>query len=82
MDSYIVCENTKTITLEICKIVETNDQEICDPILKPLSLASLVDLEEGTLFSKRLEVGVEHLDNYIVGDSSLRDFGLSLLSRF
>ena len=40
-----------------------------------MSLASLVDLEEGTLFSKRLEAGVEHLDNYILGDSSLRDLG-------
>ena len=41
----------------------------------PLSLASLVDVEEGTLLSKSLEAGVEHLDKFILGDSSLRDLG-------
>ena len=34
-----------------------------------------MDLEEGSLLSKCLETGVEHLDNFILGDSSLRDLG-------
>ena len=75
MDSDICREISETNTPEICKIFETNDQDICDPILKILSLASLVDLEGGTLLSKSLEAGVEHMDNYILGDSSLRDLG-------
>ena len=75
MDSDICREIFETNSPEICKIFETNDQEIYDSILKPLSLASLVDLEEGTLLSKILEAGVEHLDNFILGDSSLRDLG-------
>ena len=75
LDSDICREIYETNSPEICKIFETNDQEICDAILKPLSLASLVDLEDGTLLSKSLEAGVEHMDNYILGDSSLRDLG-------
>ena len=75
MDSAIVFENSENITPELCNIVEINDQEICDLILKPLSLASLVGLEEGSLLSKSLKAGVEHLENYILGDSSLKDLG-------
>ena len=58
-----------------CETIEPNAQEICDPTLKPLSLASLVDFEEGTLLSKCLEAGVEHMDNFILGESRLRDLG-------
>ena len=75
MDSDIVCEKYETHTLKICKIVDIIDQDISDLILKPLSLASLVDLEKGTFFSKSLEARVELSDNYILGDSSLRDLG-------
>ena len=34
-----------------------------------------MDVEEGTLLSKNLEVGVEHLDKFILGDERLRDLG-------
>ena len=47
LDSDIVCENDETFTSD-CKKAEIFDQESSDPILKPLSLASLVDLEEGS----------------------------------
>ena len=58
-----------------CKKAEISNQESSDPIIKPLSLASLVDLEEGSLLSKCLETRVEHLDNFILGESNLRDLG-------
>ena len=34
-----------------------------------------MDLEDGTLLSKSLEAGVEHMDNFILGDSSHRELG-------
>ena len=61
---------------DICvETFEPNAEVICDSTLKPLSLASLVDFEEGTLLSKYLEAGVEHLDKFILGDYSLKDLG-------
>ena len=48
---------------------------IYDSTLKPLSLASLVDFKEGTLLSKYMEAGVEHLDKFTVKYSSLKELG-------
>ena len=77
MDS-INCVNNCILPLISDKYVETfesNVEEICDSKLKPLRLASLVDFEEGTILSKFMEAGVEHLDNFTLGDSSLKDLG-------
>ena len=57
--------------------VEPIDEVICDSTLKPLSLISLVYFEEGNILSNYLEAGVEHMDNFILGESSLKDLGFS-----
>ena len=44
-----------------------------DPKLKPLSLTSLVDLDKGSLLTNCLDFDVQHLDNFNLGDSNLRD---------
>ena len=52
-------------------------QDICEKTLKPLCLSSRVDFEEGSFLSKSSEAGVDHLDNFILGKSSLNDLGFS-----
>ena len=54
---------------------EPNSQDICESTLKPLSLASLVHFDEGTFLSKCSEARVDHLDNFILGESRLGDLG-------
>ena len=75
--------NTDTISLPLINgdCVETDDtlsKEICASSLKPLSLNTFDDFEEGNVLSKLLEAGVEHLDDFSLGDSSLR--GLRFIS--
>ena len=64
-----------TFSLEPCNTAECSNLDLSFPIIKSLSLAALMDVEEGIFCSKNLETGVEQLDNFILGDSSLRDLG-------
>ena len=66
-----------SISVKCVESVEPIDEVICDSTLKPLSLISLVYFEEGNILSNYLEAGVEHMDNFILGESSLKDLGFS-----
>ena len=66
-----------SISVNCVQSVEPIDEVICDSTLEPLSLISLVDFEEGNILSNYLETGVEHLDNFILGESNLKDLGFS-----
>ena len=66
-----------SISVNCVESVEPIDEVICDSTLKPLSLISLVDFEEGNILSNYLEKGVEHLDNFILDESSFKDLGFS-----
>ena len=57
--------------------VEPIDEGNSDSTLKPLSLTSLVDFEEGNLLNYFLKLGMDHLDNFILGESSLKDLWFS-----
>ena len=72
--------NTDTVSSPFINgdCVEINDtlsKEICASSLKPLSLNTFDDFEEGNVLSKLLEAGVEHLDDFSLGDSSLKGLG-------
>ena len=54
---------------------ETIKLDFPDPKLKPLSLASLVDLDKGSLLTNCLDFDVEHLDKFNLVESNLRDLG-------
>ena len=66
-----------SISVNCIESVKPIDEVICDSTLRPLSLISLVDFEEGNILSNYLEKGVEHLDNFILDESSLKDLGFS-----
>ena len=69
-------EGNSPLKTGICvETLEPNAEVISDSTLKPLSLDFLVDFEEGTLLSKYMDAGVEHMDKFILGDSSLKDLG-------
>ena len=63
-----------TISPMPCNIVDSSDLDPSVPI-KSLSLAALMDVEEGIYRSINLEIGEDQLDKFILGDSSLRDLG-------
>ena len=65
------------ISVKCVESIEPIHEVICDSTLKPLSLISLVYFEEGNILSNYLEAGVEHMDNFILGESSLKDLGFS-----
>ena len=54
---------------------ELISQDLCEKTLKPLSLASMVDFEEGSFLRKSSDAGVDHLDKFNLGESSLGDLG-------
>ena len=62
-----------TISPKPCYTTVSSDLDLNVPIIKSLSLAALMDVEEGIYRNKNLETGVEQLDNFIMGDSSLRE---------
>ena len=71
---FLDCKLFETLFLE-SNNVDIINLDLFAPKLKPLILASLVDFDEGSLFSNNLEVDVEHLDNFSLVDSNLRDLG-------
>ena len=76
MDDVIA--DTISLPLISDDCVETVDpisKEIYASSLKPLSLNSFVDFEEGNVLSKFMEAGVKHLDEFTLGDSSLKGLG-------
>ena len=66
--------NSDTISPIPCNIYDSVDLEPSVSI-KSLSLSALMDVEEGIYRSINLETGVDLLDKFISGDSSLRDLG-------
>ena len=63
-----------TISTIPCNISDSFDLEP-SVLIKSLSVAALMDVEEGIYRSLNLETGVDLLDKFIPGDSSLRDLG-------